>query len=204
MNPNRSIWLPRANVIGCCNILRRSRRAGPRALERRQNATRPWLTFAAGRPDILVATTVIEWASTCLATVMVIEHAERFGLSQLHQLAVASDAVPESRAACCSIRCRLAIPPGAARHHARNRGRVPNCREDLRAGVERFPGTGKAACRISDWRTSPPMPILSIARDDARLALEKDPDPIQERGKALKILLYLFERDAVVKTVRSG
>ena len=47
-------------------------------------------------------------------------------------------------------------------------------------------------------------PTLAAARDDARLILERDPDLATARGEALRNLLYLFERDAAVATLRSG
>ena len=40
--------------------------------------------------------------------------------------------------------------------------------------------------------------LMPAARDDARLALERDPDLSSDRGRALRVLLYLFERDAAV------
>jgi ATP-dependent DNA helicase RecG len=46
--------------------------------------------------------------------------------------------------------------------------------------------------------------LLAIARDDARLILDRDAELAGERGKALRVLLYLFERDAAVKYLRSG
>ena len=45
---------------------------------------------------------------------------------------------------------------------------------------------------------------LAIARDDTKLILAHAPDLESPRGKALRTLLYLSERDAVVKTLRSG
>ncbi|MDX1575497.1 MAG: ATP-dependent DNA helicase RecG, partial [Kiloniellales bacterium] len=46
--------------------------------------------------------------------------------------------------------------------------------------------------------------LLAAARDDARLVLERDPELEEPRGQALKTLLYLFERDAAVRYLRSG
>ncbi len=46
--------------------------------------------------------------------------------------------------------------------------------------------------------------LLALARDDARLILGTDPDLEGPRGAALRVLLYLFERDAAVKYLRSG
>ncbi|MCH8002945.1 MAG: ATP-dependent DNA helicase RecG, partial [Proteobacteria bacterium] len=46
--------------------------------------------------------------------------------------------------------------------------------------------------------------LLATARDDARLIIAKDPDLAGPRGAALRVLLYLFERDAAVKYLGSG
>ena len=68
--------------------------------------------FAAGEIDVLVATTVIEvGVDVQNASLMVIEHAERFGLSQLHSCADVSDAARTIRCAFCSIRNRFRKPP---------------------------------------------------------------------------------------------
>ncbi|HEX7198614.1 MAG TPA: ATP-dependent DNA helicase RecG, partial [Dongiaceae bacterium] len=45
--------------------------------------------------------------------------------------------------------------------------------------------------------------LIAIAHDDVRLLLERDPGLASPRGKALRSLLYLFERDAAVKTLRA-
>jgi ATP-dependent DNA helicase RecG len=46
--------------------------------------------------------------------------------------------------------------------------------------------------------------LLQVARDDARLIIERDAELATPRGEALRTLLYLFERDAAVRTLRSG
>jgi ATP-dependent DNA helicase RecG len=46
--------------------------------------------------------------------------------------------------------------------------------------------------------------LLQTARDDAALMLARDPELKSERGKALRILLYLFERDEAVRLLRAG
>jgi len=46
--------------------------------------------------------------------------------------------------------------------------------------------------------------LLAIARDDARLIVDRDPELKSARGDALRTLLYLFERDAAVRYARTG
>ena len=46
--------------------------------------------------------------------------------------------------------------------------------------------------------------LLATARDDAKLIMDKDPKLESERGKALRTLLYLFERDQAIQYLLSG
>jgi ATP-dependent DNA helicase RecG len=165
-------------------------------------------TFGEGSVDLLVATTVIEvGVDVAAATVMVIEHAERFGLAQLHQLrgrigrgTAASTcllvyAPPLTEAA----RARLAIM-----RETEDGFRIAE--EDLKLrGAGELLGvrqSGQPAFRVADLAHH--GDLLAAARDDARLILERDPGLETARGKALRTLLYLFERDAAVQYLRSG
>ncbi len=164
--------------------------------------------FAKGEISILVATTVIEvGVDVPEATVMVIEHAERFGLAQLHQLR--GRVGRGSRPSSCLL--LYAAPLGETA-----RARIEILREtddgfriaeeDLRLrGAGEVLGTrqsGLPVFRLADLAVH--GALLTAANDDARLILERDPELAGPRGQALRALLYLFERDAAVQTLRSG
>ncbi|WP_334129148.1 ATP-dependent DNA helicase RecG [Sneathiella sp.] len=161
--------------------------------------------FMAGEISILVATTVIEvGVDVPEATVMIIEHAERFGLAQLHQLRgrVGRGQLP-------GVCLLLYAPPLGATQKARlailreSEDGFRIAEEDLRLrGAGELLGTkqsGLPEFRLADLQAH--SRLLAIARDDARLILEKDPELKSPRGIALKFLLYLFERDAAIQNL---
>ena len=47
-------------------------------------------------------------------------------------------------------------------------------------------------------------PLMEIARDDAQMIVDTDPDLASERGEALRLLLYIFGRDEAVRLLRAG
>ena len=164
--------------------------------------------FAAGAITVLVATTVIEvGVDIPEASVMVIEHAERFGLAQLHQLRgrVGRGAAQSS----CLL--MYAPPLGKAAKARLNILRESDdgfriAEEDLRLrGAGEILGvrqSGLPQFRLASL--SDHEDLLPIARDDARLILQNDPGLKSDRGQALRTLLFLFERDAAVGLIRSG
>ncbi|MBB6254330.1 ATP-dependent DNA helicase RecG [Nitrospirillum iridis] len=164
--------------------------------------------FAAGELSVLVATTVIEvGVNVPEATIMVVEHAERFGLAQLHQLR--GRVGRGDRPSACLL--LYAAPLGET---ARARLDVMTATEDgfviaekdleLRGAGEVL-GTrqsGLPEFRMADITVH--ADLLATARDDASLMVARDPDLETPRGQALRVLLYLFQRDEAVRTLRSG
>ena len=164
--------------------------------------------FTAGPVDILVCTTVVEVGMDVpAATVMVVEHAERFGLSQLHQLR--GRIGRGTMASTCLLLYAAPLTETARGRLAIMRQTDDGFRiaeEDLRLrGAGELLGTrqsGFPEFRLADLAVHDEL--LATARDDARLIIAKDPDLAGPRGAALRVLLYLFERDAAVKYLGSG
>ena len=169
--------------------------------------------FAASDPkgggvDLLVATTVIEVGiDVPAATIMVVEHAERFGLAQLHQLRgrIGRGDQPST----CILLYQAPLGEVARQRLAILRETEDGFRiaeEDLRLrGAGEVLGTrqsGLPVLRLADLAQH--ETLVAVAHDDARLILERDPDLSSPRGEALRLLLYLFRRDEAVQYLRAG
>ena len=164
--------------------------------------------FRTGRTRLLVATTVIEvGVDVPDATIMVIEHAERFGLAQMHQLRgrVGRGSKPSS----CVLLYGQPIGETAKARLAIMRDTQDGfviAEEDLKLrGEGEVLGTrqsGLPGFRLAEIGAH--SALLEIARDGARLAVETNPELEGERGAALRILLYLFGQDLAVRLLRAG
>ncbi len=164
--------------------------------------------FKAGETQLLVATTVIEvGVDVPEATIMVVEHAERFGLSQLHQLR-GRVGRGGGKSSCILLWHEPVGETAKARlkiMRETDDGFVI-AEEDLRL---RGPGEmlGKRQSGLEEFRIADPAAhadLLAVAHDDARLILSRDPDLKSPRGEALRVLLYLFGRDEAARYLRTG
>jgi len=164
--------------------------------------------FTAGETTLLIATTVIEvGVDVPEATIMVIEHAERFGLAQLHQLR-GRVGRGSGRSTCLLLyKGPLGEVAGARLKTMRETEdgfRIAEQDLSLR-GEGDVLGTrqsGSPGFRVA--RLERHGELLRLARQDAELALTRDPELAGPRGQALRMLLYLFERDEAVRLFRAG
>jgi ATP-dependent DNA helicase RecG len=163
--------------------------------------------FAAGRAQLLLATTVIEvGVDVPEASIMVIERAESFGLAQLHQLRGRVGRGAESSS------CLLLYGPlGETGRRRLEALRASDdgfflAEEDLRLrGYGDLLGaqqSGLPRFRIAELPAH--GDLMALAQRDARLALERDPTLSDDRGRALRLLLWLHERPADAALLKAG
>ena len=164
--------------------------------------------FQSGAAGLLVATTVIEvGVDVPNASLMVIEAAERFGLAQLHQLR-GRVGRGSARSVCLLLRGENLSAS------ARERLKMMRATDDGFAiadadlklrGAGELLGTRQSGDQGFILATPEQVSRLLPAADaDARLLMARDGGLEGPRGAAARNLLYLFEKDAAVATLRGG
>ncbi len=164
--------------------------------------------FVNGDTRILVATTVIEvGVDVPDATIMVIEHAERFGLAQLHQLR--GRVGRSDRDSHCILLYKAPLGEVANARLAIMRQTNDGFRiaeEDLRlrgegevlgARQSGSPGFALASAELHG-------DMLELARNGAKHVMTANGELEGEQGAALRVLLYLFGQDEAVRLIRAG
>ncbi len=164
--------------------------------------------FSENRLKILVSTTVIEvGVNVPNANIMVIEHAERFGLAQLHQLR--GRVGRGSRESFCMLLHKAPLGEVAG-----ERLKIMTETEDgflisekdleLRGGGEVMGARQSGAPEFRVANVPNFDVLLEAARDDATMILASDSALASARGQAIRTLLYLFECDEAVRLFRAA
>lgn len=166
------------------------------------------LAFKNGETRLLVATTVVEvGVDVPDATIMVIEHAERFGLAQLHQLRGRVGRGDEGSSCILLYKGPLGETGKARLSILRDsEDGFLIAEEDLKLrGEGELLGTrqsGTPGFKIASLEHH--GDLLEIARKDAAYLLERDPELTSERGEAVRTLLYLHRRDEAIRFLHAG
>jgi ATP-dependent DNA helicase RecG len=164
--------------------------------------------FSANELKLLVATTVIEvGVDVPNASIMIIEHAERFGLAQLHQLR-GRVGRGSQRSAC------LLLYKEPLSETAKARLETIKSTEDGFEIAERdleLRGQGDVLgtrqSGMPGYRLAVPdvhRHLLDYAHDDAKALLARNPGLTGPEGEAARTALYLFRKDLAIPLIRAG
>lgn len=164
--------------------------------------------FKLGNLDILVATTVIEvGVDVPKATVMVIEHAERFGLAQLHQLRGRIGRNDQEST------CILLYAPNPTEIAQARLKIMRETNDGFKIAEEdlKLRGGGEIASTrqsgFPDYIFGDPFEhrqLMELAYAKATKLLKENPDLSGSNSEAIRLLLKLFNRDDTLRYVRSG
>ncbi|WP_375625964.1 MULTISPECIES: ATP-dependent DNA helicase RecG [unclassified Bartonella] len=165
-------------------------------------------SFKCGNTRILVATTVIEVGVDIPdASIIIIEHAEHFGLSQLHQLRGRVGRGDKKSS------CILLYKDPLTKTAATRLNIIRNTEDGFEIAEEDWRLRGEGELLGTKQSGVPEFHIanlavhsdlLSMARKDARLFLQRDPHLSSQQGQALRLLLYLFGHDDATRLLRAG
>jgi len=163
--------------------------------------------FLTGIYQILVATTVIEVGIDVKdATIIIIEHAERFGLSQLHQL--------RGRVGRSNMQSYCILLYYQMNEYAKSRLNIIKssddgfiiAEEDLKLrGAGDLLGTKQSG--IKDFKfadISQHQDLLIRARQVSQEIIQQDPQLLADKNQSLKNLLYLFDYHRCLQYLKSG
>ena len=164
--------------------------------------------FVAGETRLLVATTVIEvGVNVPNASIMVIERAEIFGLAQLHQLRgrVGRGAAEST----CLLMYQAPLQGGSERRLTVIRDTEDGFRiaeEDLAMrGAGDLIGTAQSGLprfRVADLEKQ--ASLMAVAQSDARRLLGDDPELTSDRGRAVRMLLWILDQDRAIRLLNVG
>jgi len=164
--------------------------------------------FQRNETKVLVATTVIEvGVDVPNATIMIIEHAERFGLAQLHQLR-GRVGRGSQRSACLLLYKEPLTETARARletiKSTEDGFEIAERDLDLRGQGDllgtRQSGMPGYRLAVADVHRH----LLEYAHDDAKAIMGREGWLEGPRGEALRALLYLFRKDLALPLVRAG
>jgi ATP-dependent DNA helicase RecG len=164
--------------------------------------------FRSGESFLLVATTVIEvGVNVPEATIMVIEHAERFGLAQLHQLRGRVGRGDKQGS------CVLLWKPPLSEHAKQRLDAFRRTDDGFAISELDYKMRGAGDVLGTQQSGLPPLRLVSpiahadmlgAADKEARLAVERDPELGNERGQAIRLVLTLFGYADAAELARSG